>query len=134
MTWSSKCVAAAFLLGAAASQAEEMSVEFPGLAETERFEWKHVDGYMTPWEYRKSTRQNQRAFAKAAQTAFEETLNSFGISQYISEQGAELTGTAIGLALKGGELDLNDSETLTLEVDDVVSDDRSIYFNFKLDW
>ncbi len=134
MTWSSKCMAVAFLLGAAASQAEETSAHLPGLSETERFEWKHVDGYMTPWEYRKSTRRNQRAFAKAAQTAFEETLNSFGISRYISEQGVELTGTAIGLAFKGGELDLNDSETLTLEVDDVVSDDRSIYFNIKLDW
>ncbi len=134
MTWSSKCMAAVCLLTAAAPQAEEMSVGMPGLADTERFEWKHVDGYMTPWEYRKTTRRNQRAFAKAAQTAFEETLSSFGISRHISKQGVELTGTAIGLALKGGKLDLNDSETLTLELDDVVSDDRSIYFNLKLDW
>ncbi len=134
MTWTSKCMAVVFVLTGAASQAEEMPADLPGLFDTQRFEWKHVDGYMTPWEYRKSSRLNQRAFAKAAQTAFEETLTSFGMSRHISKQGIQLTGTAIGLALKGGELDLNDSETLTLELDDVISDDRSIYFNLKLDW
>lgn len=130
MNKTTKCIAAVFLLTGAAPHAEDMQGGMPGLYETKRFEWKHVDEYMSAQEYRDSSRHNQRAFGNAARTVFTETLTSFGISK----QGVEITGAAVGLAIEGAELDLNESETLSLKFDDVVSEDRAIFFNLKLDW
>jgi len=130
MNKTTMCMAAVFLLTGAAPHAEDMPGGMPGLYKAARFEWKHVDEYMSAREYRESSRHNQRAFGNAARTVFEETLTSFGVSK----MGADITGAAVGLAMQGAKLDLNESETLSLAVDDVVTDDRSIYFNLKLDW
>ena len=123
-------MAALFLLTSAGSYAEDMQGKMPGLYKSQRFDWKHVDEYMSASEYQKSSRYNQRVFGDASRRVFEETLTSFGVSKL----GADITGAAVGLAMKGATLDLNESETLSLKLDDVVNQDRSIYLNLKLDW
>lgn len=121
---------AVLLLSGEVSHAENMQAGIPGLYKAERLELKHVDGYTSAQEYREVSRHNQRVFGKAARKAFEDTLMSYGISK----QGVEITGAAVGLAVKGAKLGLNESKSLTLEVNDVVTKDRAISFNLKLDW
>ncbi len=130
MTWTAKVAATASLLCCTAAYADDMLDGMPQLYEAERFTWEHVDVHMSARDYEESSRQNQRMFGDAAQKAFKETLTSFGISK----RSIDITGAAVGLAVKGAKLGLNESESLTFEIDDVVSDDRAVYFNFKLDW
>ncbi len=86
---------------------------------------------MSAQEYWETSRHNQRNFSKAARKAFENTLTSYGIPR----QGVEIASAAVGLAVKkGAKLDLNDSKTLSLDVKDVVSEDRAISFKLKLNW
>ena len=125
------CIAAGvLLLSGAVSHAENKKAPIAGLYKAVRLELKQVDGHMSEQEYGEASRNNQRNFREAARKAFEDVLSSYGISQ----QGAVMTGAAVGLAIKGAKLDLNENETLTLQVKDVVTTDRAIYFNVKLDW
>ncbi len=123
-------VAALLLLPATASLAQNTQVEIPGLYNTERLEWQHVDVYMSAKEYREASRYNRQVFRRAAHKAIESTLMSYGIPR----QGVAITGAAVGLAVKGAKMDLNASKTLTMEVKDVVSEDRAISLKLKLDW
>ena len=123
--------AAVLLLSGAVSHAENKQTGIPSLYNAGRLEWKQVDGHMSAREYRETLRHNQRNFREAAHKAFENTLTSYGIPR----QGVEIAGAAVGLAVKkGAKLDLNDSKTLSLDVKDVVSEDRAISFKLKLDW
>ena len=127
----SSAAAAVLLLSGSVSFAENKQTGIPSLYKAGRLEWKHVDGYMSAQEYRETSRHNQRNFRKAARTAFENTLTSYGIPI----QGVQIAGAAVGLAvMKGAKLDLNDSKTLSMDVKDVVSNDRAISFKLKLDW
>ena len=130
MTRTAKFAATACLLCCTTTYAEDMQNQMPKLYESEKFSWKHVDVSMSAREYEESSRYNQRVFGDAARNAFKETLTSFGMSK----QSIKITGAAVGLAMEGAKFDLNESETLSFEVDDVVSDDRAVYFNLKLDW
>ena len=37
-------------------------------------------------------------------------------------------------ARRGARLDLNERDRLTLEVDDMITDERTVFFNLKLNW
>ena len=122
--------AALLLLLGTAAHAENSQIGIPGLYQAERLQWKHVDEYMSAKEYREASRHNRQVFRKAAHEALENTLMSYGIPR----KGVAITGAAVGLAVKGAKMDLNDSKTLTMEVKDVASEDRAISLKLKLDW
>ena len=126
----SAAAAVLLLISGAVSHAENKQVGIPDLYKVGRLEWKHVGGHMSDQEYREASRHNQRKFREAAHQALEDTLTSYGISK----QGVEMAGAAVGLAIKGAKLDLNESETLTLQVSNVVTNNRAVFFNLKLDW
>ncbi len=127
----SSAAAAVLLLSGSVSLAENKQTGIPSLYKAGRLEWKHMDVHMSAREYRETSRHNQRNFRDAAHKAFANTLTSYGIPR----QGVEIAGAAVGLAVKkGAKLDLNDSKTLSLDVKDVVSEDRAISFKLTLDW
>ena len=50
------------------------------------------------------------------------------------EQGINLMGAVLGLAVNRTKLNLNKSKTLALEVKDAARSKRAIYFGLKLEW
>ena len=123
-------VATLVLFSVTGAHAESPQIGIPGLYDAERLEWKHVDEYMSTRQYREASRHNRKLFREAARRALVNTLTSYGIPR----QGVEITGAAVGLAVKGVKLNLNDSKTLTMEVKDVVNEGRGISLNLNLDW
>ena len=85
---------------------------------------------MSPDSYQRLSRENQQDLGRAARRLLRSTFSNLGIP----EQGAALTGAALGLATKGLKFNLNEEKTLGLQFDRMTSEKRGIYLNFKLDW
>lgn len=92
--------------------------------------WNNVDPGMSPDSYQRLSRENQQDLGRAARRLLRSTFSNLGIP----EQGAALTGAALGLATKGLKFNLNEEKTLGLQFDRMTSEKRGIYLNFKLDW
>ena len=92
--------------------------------------WQSVDSAMSAKEYRNSSRQNLRLARKSARKLILRATSSMGIP----EQGAVLTGAALGLVMEGAKFNLNESKTMALELDEVASEDPAISLKFRLEW
>jgi hypothetical protein len=100
------------------------------LFESDKKQWLDIDHRMSQERYRAAAHNNQRVLRKSAQRFLESGLSSIGIP----EQGIAFAGAAIGLAIDGGKLHLNDSKTMALELNEVTNEDRALSFRLKLRW
>lgn len=81
-------------------------------------------------EYEATYSRNRRFVGNNLESYSKHALGMIGIP----EQGVNLMGAALGMAINGGRLNLNKSKTLALELKDAGNSDRSVYFGIKLDW
>jgi len=117
----------ACLLTAGTPACAEEQHPFPG------GEWQTVTAYMSPENYRKACRRNQRLLRKMAKSYAKDSLRSVGVP----ETGIRLMGAMAGLAVGGdAHLKLNKSRhtRLALEFKDVIGSERSVSLGFRLKW
>ena len=81
-------------------------------------------------EYEEAYGRNRRFVSSTLGSYSKHTLEVIGIP----EQGVNLMGAALGMAINGAKLNLNKSKTLALELKDVSDSDRTLYFGVNLDW
>ncbi len=110
--------------------AENDGAELPSLGASQTAHWQDVNVQMAPRKYGKAVRHNQRIIQRVARNYVEGGLVSMGISK----QAVAITGATVGFLIKGGHLDLNESETLALVVREVTDSDRAMLLRFKLGW
>ncbi len=122
--------AAALLCIATTGMAEHDLSPVGELFQPDGSRWQDIDSGMSAENYQSSNRQNLRLVRKSAKRFILQASSSAGIP----EQGVALTGAALGLVLEGAKIDLNESKTMALELDDVTGEDRAISLRFKLDW
>lgn len=119
------------LLSPAPSLAEDTHINLPTLDAPEEVSWHQVDGKMTHQEYGAAVRHNLRKMAKSAEKYVEGQLISLGMS----ERSVDLTGAVVGLLVEGGgKLRLNESDTLALEVEELVQGDPAMQLSYKFSW
>lgn len=81
-------------------------------------------------EYKKTYSRNRRYVGNTLGSYSKHALGLIGIP----EQGIDVMGAALGMAINGARLNLNESKTLGLELKDVADSDRTIYFGVRLEW
>jgi hypothetical protein len=123
---------AAMLLTIAAtcSQAQQNPGLMGDLFRTDKHQWHQIDTRMSPHRYQAAAKNNQRLLRKSAQQLLENGMTAFGLPK----EGIMITGAVVGLAIDGGKFHLNESKTLALELDEMVSEDRALTFKLKLRW
>ena len=124
-------IISAFLLATSSlTHAEDRESALPDFG-LKSYDYQHsIDMSMSLQEYEGMYNRNQKVVLKNLVSYSENTLQSIGIS----EQGINLMGAALGLAFSDPRLNLNKSETLTLEIKDARDSDRSLFLGIKLDW
>jgi len=91
---------------------------------------QRVDINVSVQAYEKTYRRNRKFMSSTLEDYSKATLGLIGIP----EQGINLLGTALGVAINGARLNLNESKTLGLELKDVGNSDRTLYFGVNLSW
>jgi hypothetical protein len=81
-------------------------------------------------EYEKIYRRNQRYVRSTLKSYSKHALGLIGIPG----QTVDIMGAALGLVTNGAKLDLNKSKTLEMELKDIGTQDRVLYFGVNLDW
>jgi hypothetical protein len=100
-------------------------------ADRDREKWQTFSAEMSPGDYRRAVRDNQRQLRKFVKSYSSETLAAVGVPR----AGIAFLGAAAGLAVDGdARLPLNDSKTFALQFDNVVDSDRGLLFTFKKSW
>ena len=93
--------------------------------------WLSFSADMSPSEYKRAVRANQRQVRKFVKTYSTEALASAGVP----EAGVALLGAAAGLAVDGdARVPLNESKTFAFQFDNVVDEERALLFTFKKNW
>ncbi len=110
--------------------ADDTRFTLPSLGDQETARWHSVDGSMAQNEYGQAVRHNKRIIQRATRNYLEGGLISMGASK----KAIEITGATVGFLVDGGKLNLNDSKTFSLEVRDVVDNDRGMFLKYKLNW
>lgn len=96
-----------------------------------RKQWRMFDAEMSPTEYHRAVRENQKLVRRLAKSYSNETLAAVGVPR----AGVAVLGAAAGLAIDGdARWHLNQSKTMAFSLDDVVSDDRALMFTIKKQW
>ncbi len=124
---------AAFLLVASPLVWADKRILFAEDRQVARDQWQTVTANMSPLEYRKAYRHNQRLARDVVKSYSTGALRSAGVP----DTGIRLMGVAAGLAVDGdARLSLNRSENrrLALEFKDVVDGDRSVVLGIRLRW
>ena len=86
---------------------------------------------MSPGDYRRAVRQNQRQVRDFVKNYSSEALASAGVPK----AGIAFLGAAAGLAVDGdARLHLNQSKTLALRFDNLVDQERALMFTLKKTW
>lgn len=89
-----------------------------------------VDRQVSSQEYKELYRHNQKYVRDTLRSYSEQALVSIGIP----EKTVNYMGAALGLVTNGAKLDLNESRTLAIELKDVGTQERALYFGVNLDW
>lgn len=110
--------------------ADDSHFALPSLGDQESARWESVDSSMARNEYGQAVRHNKRIVQRAARNYLEGELVSMGISK----QAVGVAGATVGFLVDGGKLNFNESKSFSLEVRDVVDNDRAMYLNYKLNW
>lgn len=121
---------AAALICGASVVAQQLPTAVEGLAPADEKRWQPVAHDMSPQEYSDSSRQNLRLIRKTAREYILQASAAAGLPK----QGVELTGAALGLIVEGAKINLNESKTMAVRLDQVADDDRAISIRFKLEW
>jgi hypothetical protein len=86
---------------------------------------------MSPEEYRKAYRRNQRMLRHAVTAYSRDELRSLGVP----EAAVNLMGVAARLAVdQDAKFTLGSSRLMAIELSDVAADDRSVLFGINLRW
>jgi hypothetical protein len=81
--------------------------------------------------YRDAVRENQKLVRRLAKSYSNQTLTAVGVPQ----AGIAALGVTARLAVDGdARWHLNESRTMAISLDDVVTDDRAMMFNMKKCW
>jgi hypothetical protein len=97
---------------------------------SEHQHFQRADMNVSMQEYEATYNRNRRFVGNNLESYSKHALGLIGIP----EQGVNLMGAALGMAINGARLNLNKSNTLALEFKDAGNSDRSVYFGIKLDW
>ena len=129
-------ITAAMLLTHPAVHAQDNSGTISGTG-PESHQWgfrqqqlQGVDMNATHDEYETLTKRNQKILENTLRSYSNNTLKSIGMP----EQGVAFVGSAVGLLTHGMKLNLNESNTLALELKDVNDSEPTLYFGVTLDW
>jgi hypothetical protein len=124
-------VVLAFLLTTSLiAHAEDRESSLPNLG-FKPYEYQHsIDMNMSLQEYEEIYSRNQKVVLENLRSYSKNILESVGMP----EQGINLMGAAIGLAINGPRLDMNISKTLSFELKDVDISEHTLYFGVNLDW
>ncbi len=111
--------------------AQNTDTNLPDLYGPIDFQWLHMDPLMTGDAYKQASRYNKRLLRSAVKHYLESTFLSLGVS----ENTLKLTGAALGFAImRGAKINLNDSKTMALELQDVDDDNRTILYKYQFSW
>lgn len=97
------------------------------------FQQQHLlraDMNLSPREYEAIYSHNRRLVLNNLRSYSQNALESIGMP----EHGINLMGAALGLAVNGPRLNLNNSKTLALEVKDASTSERALYIGVELKW
>ncbi len=118
------------LLSSSLIQAEENSPD-EGDADRAGYGWQSFSTDMSPSEYKRAVRANQKQVRKFVKSYSSEALSSAGVPK----AGIAFLGAAAGLAVDGdARLPINDSKTFAFQFDNVVDEERALLFTFKKSW
>jgi hypothetical protein len=93
-------------------------------------QWQVFDLDMSPEQYEDASQDNLRLIRNVAENYSRRMLGSIGVP----EAGVDFMGAAIGLAVSDTKFHLNKSNTMLLQLDDVVDQDRAVYFKYEINW
>jgi len=85
---------------------------------------------MSNREYEKTYSKNRKFMTNRLGSYSKHALGLIGIP----EQGVNLMGAAVGMAINGTSLNLNKRVSLGLRLKDAGDSDRTFYFGVKLKW
>jgi len=106
--------------------AQDMNVLIRESLQVEQKQWQHLDLNMSPDDYQNVSRHNQRL----ARDRVRDTLLSLGIP----DAGISVVGAAVSLTVSKTKIPLNSSDTLALELKDLIDEDRRFLLRYKVDW
>ena len=93
--------------------------------------WQSFSDGMSPSEYKRAVRANQKQVRKFVKSYSSEALASAGVPK----AGIALLGAAAGLAVDGdARVHLNENKTFAFQLDNVVDHERALLFTFKKNW
>ena len=99
-------------------------------SEKQQSRWLTTDADMSPSEYHRAYRQNQRLVVDFMEFHSKRALASTGIS----ERAIGVVGTAALLPVRDTRFHLNSSKTMAVEFQDVMDGDRTLLLEFKKKW
>lgn len=109
-----------------AVSAQDADMYIRGPLEVEQRQWRNYDLNMSPKQYETAFRQNRRF----ARDRVKDTLLSLGIP----DTGVNVVGAAIALTVSKAKIPLNKSDTLGIELKDLIDEDRRFLLRYKVDW
>ena len=118
------------LLSSSLIQAQEYGAD-EGHADRAGYGWQSFSADMSPSEYKRVVRTNQKQVRKFVKSYSSEALTSVGVPK----AGVALLGAAAGLAVDGdARVHLNENKTFAFQFDNVVDEERALLFTFKKSW
>lgn len=98
--------------------------------EKQASQWRSIDADMSPAEYRRAYRQNQRQVVDFVTFQSKRALASTGVS----ERAIVLVGTAALVPVRNTRFHLNNRKTMAMQFQDVMNNDRALFLEFKTKW
>ena len=92
--------------------------------------FQRVDTNMSDQKYEETYNKNRRFVTNTLGSYSKHALGLIGIP----EQSVNLMGAAVGMAISGTRLKINNSMTLGLKLKDAGDSDRTVYFGINLKW
>lgn len=122
-------VSAFLLVIARIGHADDRWLFFPDLGFKQQ-QLSSLDRQASQREYEEMYRGNQEYTLNTLKSYSKHALVYIGLP----EKAVDVMGATLGLVTKGAKLDLNESRTLAVELKNVGSRERVLYFGLNLDW
>lgn len=118
------------LLAGSPAMGAEYGVSHATVHEKRQSQWLTIDADMSPSEYRRAYRQNQRLVVDLMEFHSKRALASTGVS----ERAIGVVGTAALAPVRDTRFHLNSSKTMAVEFQDVMARHRTLFLEFKKKW
>lgn len=130
-----KIVLTTFLSCSCAAVVADDGVPGAGHENSDKYQWRQLDGEFTVNEYRKTYKHNKRMLRSAVKLYSESAAESMGMPR----MAGKMVGGAAGMAASvltnhDVRLGLTESKNFAVQITDPAENDRALFLNYRIKW